>query len=262
MARGWDHLLLSLHRGAFGLACIALWLLAARPRPALPPAALVGWALVAGLGVAGNFGFYFLSIRTAGVAVAATLMYSAPVFVFAASVLLRMERATPAKTLAVAGVVGGLALLTEVYAAGPDAIAPWGIATGLLAGLSYALFLFGFKAAARHGTAPQALGVALATVVAVLLPFVDSAAMRASLGSADLPWFVLLGVFGAGLSFIAYMAGLRRTVPTVAAVLALVEPVTASLIGVLVLGEGLSPLQLAGMAVILAAVVAVARRAG
>jgi len=259
MARGWDPLVLSLHRGAFGLACVLAWLLLSRPWPARPNMALVAWAVLAGLGVAGNFGFYFLSIRTAGVAVAATLMYCAPVFVFAISVLLRLERATPVKTVAVGGVVAGLALLTQIHATG--AVSLWGIASGLLAGLSYALFLFGFRAALRHGTAPMVMAVALTTVVLALLPFVDGTALFGSLVSADLPWFVLLGVIGAGLSFNAYIVGLRRTVPTVAAVVAMVEPVTASLIGVLVLGETLSPLQLTGMAVILAAVVAVSARA-
>lgn len=257
MARGWEPLLLSLHRGLFGLACIALWLLVARPAPARPSAALVGWALVAGVGVAGNFGFYFMSIRSAGVAVAATLMYSAPAFVFLTSVLLRMERATPGKALAVAGVIGGLGLLTGVSEAGPGAVEPWGVVAGLLAGVSYAVFLFGFKAAARHGPAAQGLAIALVTEILVLLPFVDRTVLWTSLGAADLPWFVVLGVFGAGLSFLAYIVGLRGTAPTVAAVLALVEPVTASLTGVLVLGETLSAPQLVGAGLILASVAVV-----
>jgi len=262
MERGWDPLLLSLHRSAFGFVVIAVWLIAVRRKPFRPSPALVGWAVLAGLGVAGNFGFYALGIQTVGVAVAVTLMYAAPAFVFAVSIALGMERATWDKAVAVVGVLAGLALLTEIHTAGLGAVSTWGMAFGLLAGLSYAVFLFAFKAAARTGSAMQAIAIALATATVALLPWVEGEALGASLVSADLPWLVLLGVFGAGLSFIAYIIGLRGTVPTVAAVLALVEPVTASLFGVLVLGETLSPVQVAGMAVILVGVGAVGARGG
>ena len=64
----------------------------------------------------------------------------------------------------------------------------------------------------------------------------------------------LLGVLGAGLSFAFYVVGLKRTAPTLAAIVAMVEPVTASLFGVLVLGETLAPLQILGLVLILVTV--------
>ncbi len=265
---GWPPLLLSFHRAAFGLACILAWLALApamRPMPPKPGrrrsgVALLGWSVVAGLGVAGNFSFYFLSIGSAGVAVAASLMYSAPVFVFLVSFVLRLERATPLKAAAVLGVVVGIVLLTESHRVGLSAVTPFGLATGLLAGLSYALFILAFKAAAAYGAAPRILAIALAAVLVVLLPLVDHARLAASLGASALPWFVALGVVGAGLSFAAYIAGLRRTPPTVAAVLGVVEPVTAALLGTLLLDETLSRVQIGGMVIILTTIAMLATR--
>ena len=50
------------------------------------------WSVIAGLGIAGNFAFYFLSISRGSAAVAATLMYCAPVFVYLISFALKLER--------------------------------------------------------------------------------------------------------------------------------------------------------------------------
>jgi len=63
-------------------------------------------------------------------------------------------------------------------------------------------------------------------------------------------------VLGAGLSFVLYIVGLNHTAPAVASIVAMVEPVTASLFGVVVLGEGLAGPQILGMGVILVTVTA------
>ncbi|MDZ7835219.1 MAG: EamA family transporter [Alkalibacterium sp.] len=67
-------------------------------------------------------------------------------------------------------------------------------------------------------------------------------------------WFLLLGVLGAGISFIIYVIGLRRTAPSTASMVAMVEPVTASIFGVVFLSNLLSLVQLAGMGLILATI--------
>lgn len=68
------------------------------------------------------------------------------------------------------------------------------------------------------------------------------------------PVFVALGVVGGGISFFLYLVGLRRTTPIAASIVAMVEPVTASLFGVVVLDESLAGLQFFGMGLILVSV--------
>ncbi|MFW5723409.1 MAG: EamA family transporter, partial [Halochromatium sp.] len=77
-----------------------------------------------------------------------------------------------------------------------------------------------------------------------------------ALNTPDWPLFAALGVLGAGLSFVLYLIGLRQTAPAVASIVAMVEPVTASLFGVVVLHESLVIAQMIGMALILATVTA------
>lgn len=252
----WDALLISFYRGAIGLVFVLIWL-ALRPRySGLANSRLWLWAVIAGLGVAGNFGFYFFSISESNVAVAATLMYCAPIFVYLISFALKLESPTLVKWAAIALVMVGVVLLTRVYQMEGNSITLLGVATGLLSGLSLALFIFGFKYATQHGSPQAILSIAFLTLVVVLGVLIDPAEAAQVPGSVDWPLFAIIGVLGGGASFILYLIGLRRTPPALASIVATIEPVTASLFGVIVLGEILAYSQVLGMLLILVTVTA------
>lgn len=256
MGQGWDPMVVSFYRGAIGLGFVLVWL-ALRPRGSgLANRRLWFWSVIAGVGVAGNFGFYFTSIAEGSVAVAATLMYSAPVFVYLVSFTLKLEQPTPLKWAAMAAVLLGVVLLTGLYEMGAGDITPIAAGAGLLAGLSYALFIFGFKYAAPHGSPQAILVIAFAVLVALLAGLGDADQIAAVPNAPAWPLFAILGVVGAGLSFLFYIVGLRHTAPAVASIVAMVEPVTASLFGVVLLHERLAGLQILGMGLILVTVTA------
>lgn len=256
MADGWDAFVVSFYRGAIGLLFVLAWLLF-RPRGSgLASRRLWLWSAIAGLGVAGNFAFYFMSIAEGSVAVAATLMYCAPVFVYIVSFALKLESPTPLKWAAIAVVMLGIALLTQIYDIGASGITLIGVGAGLLSGLSYAVFIFGFKYAAPHGSPQAILSIAFAVLAATLIWPGDADQVVAVLSTTSWPLFAVLGVLGAGLSFILYIVGLKHTAPAVASIVAMVEPVTASLFGVVVLNENLVGLQIFGMGLILVTVTA------
>jgi drug/metabolite transporter, DME family len=147
-------------------------------------------------------------------------------------------------------------LLTGVYEIGAGDVTPIAAGAGLLAGLSYAVFIFGFKYAAPHGSPQAILAIAFTVLVTILVWLNDADQTAAVLSTPSWPLFALLGVFGAGLSFIFYIVGLNHTPPSVASVVAMVEPVTASLFGIMVLNESLAGLQIFGMGLILVTVTA------
>ncbi len=254
MADGWDPLVVSFYRGAIGLVFVLVWLALRRHGSGLASRQLWFWSVVAGLGVAGNFSFYFMSISEGSVAVAATLMYCAPVFVYLVSFALRLERPTPIKWAAIAMVMLGVVLLTRIYEVGAGGVTPLGVAAGLLSGLSYAVFIFGFKYAAPHGSPQAILVIAFGALALILFSLGDADQTLAVLSTPSWPLFIVLGVLGAGVSFILYIVGLNHTAPAVASIVAMVEPVTASLFGVVVLNESLVAIQLAGMSLILVTV--------
>jgi drug/metabolite transporter (DMT)-like permease len=256
MADGWDPFVVSFYRGAIGLLFVLVWLALRPGGSGLADRRLWFWSVVAGLGVAGNFAFYFVSIAEGSVAVAATLMYCAPVFVYLVSFALGLERPSLLKWAAIVLVMLGIALLTRIHEVGAGSVTAIGAGAGLLAGLSYAVFIFGFRYAAPHGSPQAILVIAFAVLVTTLIWPGDAEQTVAVLSAPSWPLFAVLGVLGAGLSFILYIVGLKYTAPAVASIVAMVEPVTASLFGVVVLHESLVGLQILGMGLILVTVTA------
>ncbi|MEJ2525352.1 MAG: EamA family transporter [Desulfuromonadales bacterium] len=251
MASGWDPFVVSFYRGAIGLLFVLVWL-GLRPQGSgLGNRRVWFWSVVAGCGVAGNFSFYFVSIAQSSLAVAVMLMYCAPVFVSLISFALKLERPTPLKWGAVALVMVGILLLTRVYDFGFTGVTLIGVAAGLLAGLSYAVFIFGFKSAAPHGSPQAILSIAFTALVILLIGPSDASQLVAVMHTPDWPLFAGLGVLGAGLSFVLYIIGLNQTTPTMASIVAMVEPVTASLLGVILFNEKLVGSQIFGMGLIL-----------
>lgn len=258
---GWDATIVSFYRGFIGLLFALGWLLLQRGGRGLGSWPLWFWSVLAGLGVAGNFTFYFLSIEHGSVAVAATLMYCAPVFVYLVSFAIKLERPTAAKWLAIALVMVGVVLLTKLYAIGASGLSVIGVVTGLLAGLSYAMFIFGFKYATPHGSPSAILTIAFTVLTLVLLLPADISQTVSVINTPELPLFVALGILGAGLSFLLYVVGIKHAAPALASMVAMVEPVTATLFGVAVLGENLGAIQMAGMSIILITVTALSTTA-
>lgn len=253
--RGWDPLVASFYRGAIGFVCFAAWWLTHSATTRRPDWKAVFWSALAGLAVAGNFTFYFLSISHANVAVAVTLMYTAPIYVYLASLAIGSVRLTLKFVVAIASVLLGVALLTELVGSDRlNGVSLAGAAAGIFAGMAYAVFLFSFQNAASRTSAVTVLGIAFLVFLLALAPFVDHGELLAVPLSDDVHLFLLLGLFGAGLSFLFYVLGLRSTPPVAVSLVAAVEPVTASLFGLLVLGQGLGAGQWLGMAVILVTV--------
>ena len=253
--QGWDPLVVSFYRGLIGLVCFAVWWLTHWRRIAFPDRRTLLWATLAGLGVAGNFTFYFLAISFGSVAVAVTLMYTAPVYVCLVMLITGSQRLSAGLVAVIGAVLLGIAMLTELVGAdGLSNVSLAGVAAGVAAGMAYAVFLFGFRSAAGRTSPAAALGVAFLVFVLALGPFVDHYQLVAAPLSADAPLFLLLGLLGAGLSFFLYVLGLRTATPVSVSLVGAVEPVTAALFGLFVLDQTLGTTQWLGMVVILAAV--------
>lgn len=254
MNKDWSPLVISFYRGAIGLLFFTGWLLMHFKKNWTFSPRLLLWSLLAGVGVAGNFTFYFLSIQASSVPVAATLMYTAPVFVLLTSFLLRLERSTWFKWFSIVGVLSGIILLTGAYNTDAMAVSFLGAATGLASAVSYAVFIFAFKQASAIGKPQLTLTFAFLSFCLVMFLLIDNQEAAAVLTSPDISWFLLLGVVGAGISFILYLIGIRRTTASTASMVAMVEPVTASLLGVLLLGDSLAIIQVIGMVIILSTI--------
>ena len=211
------------------------------------------WLLLAFLGVldAGNYLFYFAAVDRGPLAIAVLTHYLAPVLVAAGAPAILKEplgrRTVPSLCAALVGLgllvgssgTSGLALTTALY--------------GGASALFYGASTLASKRILRDFSPAEALAWHCAVSALCLLPLASAMPpLRAFLGY-PLLGAALVGALGGAL----FYYGLGLITAQRAAVLTYLEPLVASLVGALAFGEQLSPLGLAGGALILASGVAV-----
>lgn len=196
---------------------------------------------------------YFSCQEICSLAVASILLYTAPAIVVVLSALLWREPVTKKKLLALGLTLVGCALVCGVFS-GALTVTGGGIALGLGAGFFYALYsIFGRYALAHYGP----MTVTVWTFVfagAASLVLVRPAELAALAQPSMALTAVGLVVCSTVLPYILYTRGLARVEAGKASILASLEPVVASVAGVVLFGEPMSPLTAAGIVCVLAGV--------
>jgi len=213
----------------------------------------------AGLGQA-FFNLCFLAaMRQAGVAVGTLVAIGAtPVLTGL------LTRQVSPRWLAATGVaVAGLALLVAGQASGTATFRPsaLGILLALGASASYATYIIAGNAAVARGLATTPYLAAAFAVSAVLtVPFLPGEAGFLARPSA---WLLVgyLAVVPTVAAYSLFNRGLRGVRSATASTLGLLEPVVAAVLAVLVIGERLGAVAVAGAALILLGLVLVVRSA-
>ena len=215
--------------------------------------------LFAGALFAGDLAFWHLSIHNTSVANATLFANSAPIFVAFVTWLLFRQRLTKlflaGMTVAITGagvlVAGDLSLRPE-HLKGDG----YGVITAMFLA-SYLIIVSRLRA--RFSTSAIMAWGSIGTA-AILLP-VAIASGEMLIAESIYGWIVLLGLalisHAIGQGFIAYsLAGLSAHFSSIGL---LIEPISAAVLAVLILGESLSTWQIAGAAIILSGIV-IARR--
>jgi len=220
------------------------------------PAALLG---VAGMAV--MYVTYFKSVQYGGAALAAILLYAAPVWVALGAHFLLRERVSVSEAGALALTLFGVVLVAvsgrgASTEAGQFAVTWPVLLFGTLSGLSYAgYFLMGRPLFGRNAPS-RVLAWALAAASVVLLPFVEWR-LHSTTAWLAIGFLAVVCTFGAYLS---NATGLRTVAASRAATVATLEPVLAVVAAWLVWGERLAPLGLVGALLVVAGIVMSARR--
>ncbi|MDO4314618.1 MAG: EamA family transporter [Oscillospiraceae bacterium] len=197
---------------------------------------------------------YFTCQKICSLAVASILLYTAPSFVVVLSAILWKEPVTKKKLLALALTLTGCALVCGVFAGDLSVTVP-GILLGLGAGFFYALYsIFGRYALAHYSSMTVTVWTFIFAGPASLV-LLRPARMAQALAAPRM-WLLAAGlvVFSTVLPYIFYTRGLARVESGKAAIMASLEPVVASLAGVLVFGEPMGPATVTGILCVLAGV--------
>lgn len=200
--------------------------------------------------------FYFQAIATMSLSVAAILLYTAPSMVMVMSLLIFKERLTPAKLVALLLAFAGCCLVSGL--GGADAVSALGVVYGLCSGLGYALYSIFARLALDRGYDSRTINFyscLLATVGAcVIWGGVEPARLMFASGGNAL-WCIATGVVSCYLPYLLYTYGLSGVEAGKASVMASVEPVVATLVGILVFREKMTWMSAAGVLLVLGAVV-------
>ena len=267
LASGLSSLRLAEIRSTGAFLLLAIVLAAARPaslrlrRRELPHLVFFG-----AVGLALVQWFYFLAIHRLAIGIALLIEYLAPVLVALWARFVMHQRVRSRIWVALALALIGLSLVVEIWSGlSLDAA---GVAAALAGAMSYALYLL----LAEHGVGgrdPVSLvcfGFLFAALVwAVVQPWWtfpgnvvgDDISLRGHLASWHLPvwslmaWMVVLGTI---VPFGLLVASLRHVAATRVAIVAMLEPVVATVVAYAWLGEALTRVQLAGGGVVLAAI--------
>jgi len=204
------------------------------------------------LGLCGANFFYYYAIAKSTVATAITVQYTAPVWVYAYTVMARHQRASWLRSVAVvlAFVGCGLVALT-----GPQAqvkVSTIGIVAALGAAFSYSFYnVIGADLLKQFS---RWLVLFYALLFSTVFWLVVNPPWRvAAQHYSGREWLFLFGfaMISMLLPFALYLGGLRLLDPTSAIVTSCLEPVFASVLAASFAGEGLSGWQVLGMALVL-----------
>lgn len=197
--------------------------------------------------------FYYEAVHRTGVAVATLVtLCLAPVLVALLSAVWLREPFTAAIARALVLALAGTAMLVG-FPAADGASSLTGIAMAAGAAFSYAALTVAGRSIAHHCHPARTIIIGFGGGALLLLPF--ALAQGLSL-TYDLPaWSLLLylGVVPTALAYMLFFTGMRTTPATIASILSLMEPLTATVLAWMLFGERLGAFGLAGGALLLGA---------
>lgn len=247
--------------GGTGLAVLAFTLAArhARRRPVdAAPRPRLGWRALAlmvltGVCLAIYQPLFFLGTERNGVAVGTVVaLGSAPILAGLLEWALTRRMPTPTWMGATALATVGVVLLgSGGEAGGTGGTDPVGLLGSIAAGASFAVIANAQRRLLDAGWDPftvvGAMGASSAVICAVALPFVDVSWLGTVSGVVMALW---LGLVTISVAYVLFTWGLSGLTAATAATLTLGEPLTAAVLGIVVLGERLSALAIVGLVVL------------
>jgi DME family drug/metabolite transporter len=199
---------------------------------------------------------YFTAVTLAGIAVTALVaICSAPVLIAGLAALRLGEPFTRRVASALGLGVAGTTLLVLGPRTAVELSPRFALGAGLAftAGLAYALYVVIAKVSLER-SAPLPLAAVTFTGAAVLLT--PALAGMEALGpqiALGWPWLLYLGTVATGAAYAAYTTGLRAVPASVAGIVSLLEPLTATFLGVWLFDERLGVAGIAGVILLVGA---------
>ena len=207
---------------------------------------------------------YFSAITIMPLSTAAILLYTSPIWIMLMSVLFFREKLNRIKLTALALAFAGCVLVSGISGEG---LTLTGLLLGLGSGIGYGLYSILGTVALRKYSPYTVTTYTFLFAAAGSWLVCRPADMISKIAAADnltglLLFCVLTGLVTAVIPFLAYTLGLRTVEASRAGILATIEPLVATLVGIVVFSEPLTLLSGLGIVLILAAVILLNRKQG
>ncbi|WP_435093478.1 EamA family transporter [Clavibacter michiganensis] len=230
----------------------ALVLPVARPRIHRMTRAQLVPAVMLGLALSLMNLSYYAAVDRLGLGIAATIEFLGPLSI----ALLASRRLLDAACALVAA--AGVVVLTGLE----GRIDLFGLVCGATAAVTWAGYIVFTRRVAERLPGFQGIAVASIVSLVVLVPWALITLDVAAIDGRILGLLVAIGLLSSAVPYSLDTVILRRITPRLFAVLTSLSPVVAAILGVIVLRESLSPIQLGAIVVVcVAAGVAIATRA-
>ena len=204
---------------------------------------------------------YFSAITMMPLSTAAILLYTSPIWIMLMSVLFFREKLNRNKLIALALAFAGCVFVSGISGGG---LTVTGLLLGLGSGIGYGLYsILGTIALRKYS--PYTVTTYTFLIAAAGSWFVCSPADLISRFAAGNPveialFSCLTGLVTAVIPFLTYTLGLRTVEASKAGILATIEPMVATLVGMIVFSEPLTLLSGLGIVLILTAVILLNRK--
>ena len=205
--------------------------------------------LCAGVCLGANWALLFEAYKLMSVSLATLLYYTAPVMVLLLSPLLLRERQPPRAYLGMAAAVLGLVLAVGL---GDSPVSARGLLVGLGSAVVYAgLIIFNKKISGVGGLGLTTVEMAIAAAVMLCYVLLSGGSVRFPDDARGTGALLFLCLVNTALACWLYFSSMNRLSARTVALFGYVDPVSALIFAAVFLHESMTPLQLAGAALVL-----------
>ncbi|MBE6871519.1 MAG: EamA family transporter [Ruminococcaceae bacterium] len=201
---------------------------------------------------------YSSAIVLSSMPVAAVLLYTAPAMVTVMAAIFFREKLTAQKIAALVAAFAGCVLVSGI---GTDTrLTAAGFLTGLGAGFGYALYSIFGKVALKKYSVMTVTTYTFTVAAVAAMPFANIPQILQASVENELGWLVVLltGVVTGVIPYVLYTQGLKNTEASIASIVASVEPLTATVLGVTLYQDRLSFGNVMGIVCIIGAIIILA----
>lgn len=200
---------------------------------------------------------YFTAITMMPLSTAAILLYTSPVWIMLMSIFFFHEKLDRRKLIALALAFAGCVLVSGISGEGMTVT---GLLIGLGSGIGYGLYsILGKVALRKYSSYTVTTYTFIFAAVGSWIISRPADTMEKFSSASDLGFLIffcfLTALITAVIPFLSYTLGLESVEASKAGIIATIEPMVATLIGILVFAEKLTIMSGAGILLILASVV-------